>query len=261
MKSICLFSSYFTQDKIPFYIKFYLEELNRHFDELVFITNEKGLDFTEIDYLKSQDIRIEMVVNEGLDFGMWYKILSKLEVEKYTRIGLVNDSCVLFRTLDHFFRWINEEDLDYCGLIDSNEVSYHIQSYFIIINSPALISLRDYFLKYGIINNKEQVIRIYEVGLSEYMIQKGFKLGAFFNYAKYSKDKTLNILNYKLVELIKDSLPIVKRQTALNYLSLTKKLKIINWFPKIRKINRILAESRESIDLNTLLQDYFPKSK
>jgi rhamnosyltransferase len=257
MKSICLFSSYFTQNKIPFYVKFYLEELKHHFDELVFITNEKDLDTSEIDYLRSQEIHIEMVVNEGYDFGMWYKIISKLKIEKYSRIGLVNDSCVLFRKLDRFIQWFNENDLDYCGLIDSNEISYHIQSYFIVINSPALTSLRDYFLNNGIINNKDQVIRVYEVGLSGYMIQKGFKLGAFYSFVNYSKDKTLNILNYKLVELLRDGLPVIKRQTALNYLTLTKKFKFIKWLPKIRRVNRILSDCKECINLDILLQDYF----
>lgn len=256
MKSICLFSSYFIQDKIPFYIKVYLEELNRHFDELVFITNEKELNFSEIDYLKNLNIRLELVVNEGFDFGMWYKILTQIEVAEYTRIGLINDSCILFRKLDPFFQWINENGLDYCGLIDSNEINYHIQSYFLIINSPALISLRDYFLKNGVIHSKEQIIRVYEVGLSEYMIQKGFKLGAYFNCYKYVKMKKVNIFYCKLAELIRDGLPLVKQKTVLDYLSLEQRFKIIKWYPKIRSINKAFADSTENPDFNILLKDY-----
>lgn len=254
MKSICLFSSFFNQNNIPLYIKLYLEELCRHFNELVFITNEKVLDSSEIDYLKEHNIRIEMVVNEGFDFGMWYKILTKLDVENFSRIGLVNDSCVLFRKLDRFFQWINENNFDYCGLVDSNEKSYHIQSYFIIINSPALISLRDYFFKHGIINDKVQVIDVYEIGLSKYMIQQGYKLGAFFSCMKYSKDKNINIILHKVTELVKDGLPIVKRQTVLNFL-LLKKTIIFNLLPNIYQINRILAKE------NINFKDFFPKSK
>ncbi len=43
MKSICFYSSYFTLDYIPYYVKFYLEELEKHFSEIVFLTNEKQL--------------------------------------------------------------------------------------------------------------------------------------------------------------------------------------------------------------------------
>ena len=254
MKTICLFSSFFIQNKIPLYIKLYLEELRRHFDELVFITNQKELDFSEIIDLKNRDIRIEFVENEGYDFGMWYKILTKLDVGKYSRIGLVNDSCVLFRKLDRFFQWVNETNLDYCGLIDSNELSYHIQSYFIIINCPALISLQNYFLEHGVINDKVQVIHSYEIGLSKFMNQQGYKLGAFFSCFKYSGDKNINILLHKVPELVIDGLPIAKRQTVLNFL-LLKKTIIFNWLPKIRQVNRILASE------NINFKDFFPKSK
>ena len=69
MKSICLFSSYFNQQVIPYYIKFYLEELNKHFSEVVFITNQKELNSEELnaialDLLHNNSVRLYGIGNE-----------------------------------------------------------------------------------------------------------------------------------------------------------------------------------------------------
>ena len=93
MKSICLFSSYFNQQVIPYYIKFYLEELNSE----------------ELSYLHKNKFTLKLVSNEGYDFGMWYKALLEIKSEEFDRIALVNDSCVLFKSLTATFDWINNK--------------------------------------------------------------------------------------------------------------------------------------------------------
>ncbi|MHB8401040.1 MAG: hypothetical protein ACYDCN_03400 [Bacteroidia bacterium] len=90
MKSICFYSSYFTQNYIPYYIKFYLEELEKHFTEIIFLTNEKTLIETDLTYLKQKNITLKFVSNEGFDFGMWYKAFKELPSLDYDRVALVN---------------------------------------------------------------------------------------------------------------------------------------------------------------------------
>src|ERR1700746_4079739 len=116
MKSICFFSSFFHQDKIPYYIKYYIEELKKHFTEIVFLTNEKSFEESQINYLKELNINMIMFNNEGYDFGMWYKAMQKYDLSNYERVGLINDSGILFKPLDKVFEWINKNDHDYCGM-------------------------------------------------------------------------------------------------------------------------------------------------
>src|ERR1035438_10245432 len=110
MKSICFFSSYFRDEKIPYYIKFYLEELTKHFSEVILLTNEKKILERDIHYLQKTNIKLKFVANEGYDFGMWYKAMKQFDILAYDRVGLINDSCVLFKKLDEPFDWINKSN-------------------------------------------------------------------------------------------------------------------------------------------------------
>jgi lipopolysaccharide biosynthesis protein len=207
MKSICFFSSYFQQNQIPLYVKVYLEELSRHFSEVVLITNEKKMLNTEIQYLDKKNIKYLQVVNEGFDFGMWYKAMKVYDVLQYDRIGLINDSCILFKKLDETFKWINSGDWDYCGMVDSIEYSYHIQSYFIVINKNAILPVYNYFMQNGKRKDILDVVKLYEIGLSTYLIEKGLSLGSCFSITS-----SLNPSLFCVTQLIEQGIPLIKKK-------------------------------------------------
>jgi len=210
MRSICFFSSYFSEKAIPYYIRFYLEQLAPHFTEMVLLTNEKQLDDESLKYLHYRNIRLMYVKNEGWDFGMWYKASRQIDLKNYDRVGLVNDSCVLFTSPQKFFDWLNASDLDYAGMVDSNAVAYHIQSYFLIINKNAIPHLLDYFNKHGILGDVKEVIRTYEIGLTQYMSEKRLKTGALHSTQLYKGE--FSPMFYMPVELIKNGLPMIKKK-------------------------------------------------
>ncbi len=210
MQSICFFSSYYTTEQIPYYIKYYLEELQRHFTEVVFLTNEKTLSEEDHKYFKRRMIQYRLYKNEGYDFGMWYKAFQEFPVLNYDRIGLVNDSCVLFKKIDFIFQWINESNLDYCGITDSNAIAYHIQSYFVVINKNAIKPVCDYFSQHQIAGQMRDVIRKYEIGLSSYLLQRKMALGAYFSNKDYKGDH--NPMLYFSDKLIALRLPLIKKK-------------------------------------------------
>src|SRR5579863_5292373 len=119
MRSICFFSSFYNTPRFAGYIHFYLTELKRHFSEVVFLTNQKDIHPDDLQFLGSLNIPYKLYKNEGFDFGMWYKAFQEYDVKNYDRIGLVNDSCLLFKKLDFFFEWLDKENPDYAGLTDS----------------------------------------------------------------------------------------------------------------------------------------------
>lgn len=210
MRSICFFSSYFNQPVIPYYIKFYLENLLPYFSDIVFITNEKLLDDTSLTFLKEKNIQLMYVANEGYDFGMWYKAFNQIDIKSFDRIGLINDSCVLFTKPIAFFEWLNKTDIDCGGMVDSNAISYHLQSFFLVINKKAITSVTDYFYLNGIINDLKQVIKTYEIGLSQYLINKGFKVDAFYSTKEYTGE--FSPMFYMPVQLINNGLPLIKKK-------------------------------------------------
>lgn len=215
MSKICLFSSYSLDNIIPNYVKYYLENLKKYFDEIILITNRREIITHDINFLNVMGVSLKMVENEGLDFGMWYKSIMELNIDKYNQIGLINDSCILFdnKGLDKIMRWVNSNNLDYCGITDSGEIGYHIQSYFIIIKESIIPKVYEYFRKYGIINNIRDLINKYEVGLSQYLLNSGYKIGSYFSHIDYDSS---NISIVDIPELIKNGYPMIKKKPLTN---------------------------------------------
>lgn len=180
IKSICFFCSYYSGSSLPIYVRHYLTELTRHFTEVVLLTNEKTILPADADFLQSLNIPYRLYENEGFDFGMWHKALREYDIEQYDRVGLINDSCVLFKKLDFFFEWLESENVDYAGMTDCNAIQYHIQSYFIVINKNGIAPVKEYLVRHGIFSNIKDVIKVYEVGLSQYLIGLSLKLKAYY---------------------------------------------------------------------------------
>lgn len=214
--SICLYSSFFQGKRIPFYIRYYLEELCKHFDEILFVSTCKQLDEDSIGFLERNAIRSLSVENEGFDFGMWYKALKTIDANKYKRIGLVNDSCILFRKLDAEFKKFNECEDGYYGLVISDRFSRHLQSYFVLAQGNAVNCLVDYFMEKGIVRDYRNVIQTYEIGLSTHMIRNNYPVQGLYNtlHADYPENPSFS----RIPELIEEGIPMIKKKIVFrNY--------------------------------------------
>lgn len=185
MRSICFFAAYFTERDIPYYVTVYLQELKKQFGELWLFCSQKDLSDASRRFLEERGIGFSAEKNEGYDFGLWYKALQKHNVEAYDQVALVNDSCVLFASLDGFMNWSRSVNGDLLGITASNARAPHIQSYFLVINKPAIQPVKDYFHEHKIIHDISEVIETYEVGMSTYLISKGLKLEAFMDNNGY----------------------------------------------------------------------------
>jgi len=213
MKSICFFSSYYTVTNIPGYVKFYLNELKRHFSEVILLTNEKNIPTEDIQYLASNNIPYRLYKNEGFDFGMWYKAFQEYDVMQYDRIGLVNDSCILFNKLDFYFNWLDKQEADYSGFTDCYRIGYHIQSYFIIINKRAIPFLAQYFNENGIVKNIKDVIKIYEINLCNFLLKKNMHLKVYYPLER--KGDLIDPSWIGVKELIKKGMPLIKKKIII----------------------------------------------
>jgi lipopolysaccharide biosynthesis protein len=210
MNSLCLYSSYFTEESIPYYVRFYLEQLVPHFSKIVFINNKKDLRDESLAFLTAKGIDIMMVKNEGYDFGMWYKAFNEYNGMSYQRVALVNDSCILFKDLDDDFRRINSSDADYIGMVISDRYATHLQSFFLVINDKAIPHVASYFTQHGLVSDYSQIIETYEIGLTQKLIEVGLKIQSLYNNTHRSNPKNPSLA--LATELIEEGLPLIKKK-------------------------------------------------
>jgi rhamnosyltransferase len=210
MRSICFFASYFKGNKIPYYITVYLTELKKHFSEVVLLTSQNNLSIESIAFLKAENIRLQIEENEGFDFGLWYKAFQKNEIDTYDQIALVNDSCILFKPLNEFMEWSRSHASDLQGITLSNAIALHIQSYFLIINKRAIPFVKEYFEKHKLLKNISDVIAVYEVGLSSFLISKDLRIDAFMDNNGYNGE--FSPYYYCVDYHISKGIPVIKKK-------------------------------------------------
>jgi lipopolysaccharide biosynthesis protein len=265
MKSICFFSSYFGHGYIPHYIWFYIDELRPYFTDFIFLTNDdRIIESSDENYLKEKNITLKYVSNEGFDFGMWYKAFKEFTPLDYDRVGLINDSCVLFKPLIDVFKWIDNNDFDYCGLVSSKSVALHVQSYFIVINKNAIKPVYDYFMENGLISDYKKVIYTYEIGLSAHLRKQSINVAAMFTSKNDIASQNPSFL--VIEEFIKGGIPMIKKKIIFRsyrkgeYLSMLRmsfKLNQNHYINLIKKVNK----NGPLIDFDLAIKDFKRSSK
>jgi lipopolysaccharide biosynthesis protein len=210
MKSICFFSSYFEGAKLPYSIEVYLLELSKHFKEVVLLTNTKELNNDAKEFLNKHQIQVMLIQNEGFDFGMWYKAFQKFPITSYEQVALVNDSTLLFAPLSKFMNWAAQAKLDCCGFSESYAISFHIQSYFLLLNAKAIQLSAVYFEQTGILPHIKQVIEKYEVGMCSFFLEKGLKLGAYLSNKGYKGE--FSPYYYLIDSHLRQGAPLIKKK-------------------------------------------------
>ena len=58
--------------------------------------------------------------------------------------------------------------------------------------------------------NRKDVIKIYEIGLANYIQSKGLRVGALYSHSKYFEDGNASVFAIK--ELIDDGFPVIKKK-------------------------------------------------
>jgi hypothetical protein len=213
---LCLFSSYSEKNTIDNYIKYYIKELSNHFDKIIFITNHRQIDIEDTKFLNENNIVLKLVENKGYDFGMYYHVIKDLDVKDIQILGLVNDSCILFKRLDNFFTWFNNQKIDLGGFTDSITYQKHIQSYFWVFKKRVIHFVKDYFLKHGIIENVADLILTYELGFCKHLLDNDFKIAALYNQKLF--DNYDGNMSTEIVEkLLEKGIPLIKRKVIYKH--------------------------------------------
>ncbi len=210
MNKIAVFAHFDKNNIIDDYVTYYLKHLKEIVNKIIFIS-DSFLCEEELEKI-SGIVGLYQAKPHGMyDFGS-YKIGTELikNPEDYDELIWCNDSC--FGPLSPFgpiFEKMENTECDFWGLTENYEINYHIQSYFIVFRKKVFLSecFKEFFKSICPEKNKLKIVKKFEVGLSEKLINEGFKSKVCF------PSNNSNPVNHTLVNwyyLLKAGHPLLK---------------------------------------------------
>lgn len=211
MNRLCIFAHYDKDNLIDDYVIEYIRHLYAMNIKIVFVSVSETINTSPIN---KYVINIILRDNEGYDFMSWQKgIQSISNIEKYDEVIFCNDSCYgPIYPLEHIFSQMNKKNADVWGITDSNQISYHIQSYFMVFKKNVFLSesFKSFINSIAIEKSKEDIVRKYEVGLSDMLLENGYSLDSFIKFrhvlGNMDSNKIYKDKFYRIVKLLSDAI-------------------------------------------------------
>jgi lipopolysaccharide biosynthesis protein len=182
-RRIAIFAHYDRRGRIHDFVIYYLSALRAAGFEIVFVSNAPRLNHETLHRLAPFCAMILRRHNLGYDFGAYKDGLSALAgLAQLDELLLVNDS--VYGPLHDLSAILARcgGDAAIWGITDSWDRRYHLQSYFLLIRRPVLESphFREFWARVRYVQSKRWVVRRYEVGFTQAMIQAGFRCSALY---------------------------------------------------------------------------------
>ena len=191
-----VFVHYDKDNLVDDYVYYYLRELKNNASNIVFVSTA-SLSSQAIFALEKYCAKVIVRENKGHDF-MSYKIgLDNLEYQKYDEVVICNDSVYgPFYPLSTLFDTMKDTSCDFWGITDNTDMSYHLQSYFLVFNKSVLSHscFSEFWAKVKILNDKEEIIEKYEVGLTQFFQKEGFTATAYIDFQATKVQRLMSIL-------------------------------------------------------------------
>lgn len=138
--------------------------------------------------------------NTGYDFGAYKDGIASIgNLEDLDGLILMNDSVYgPFHGLAGLLSEVDVSRADFWGIVDSWELRYHLQSFFLMFRPTALRSraFKHFWRALPYVDNKGWVIRNGEVGLTQALANDGLRggvLAAYWDVAETMKDRLATI--------------------------------------------------------------------
>ena len=186
-KRIAVFASYSGDGTIADYVVYYLKELKKVCDAIVFVADNPIIP-AEAEKIKDIVIYAQFERHNEYDFGsykrgyMWLKKQGLLK--RCDELLLCNDSCYgPVYPLKDVFDKMSKKDCDFWGMIQNDDVKYHLQSWFYLFKHNVLTSrlLDKFFEKVQHQNSFWDYVFKYEFELTRFLIDNGFVADAFLD--------------------------------------------------------------------------------
>lgn len=195
--------------------------------DLVFVSNSPLTDQDQA-LLASSATHVIVNNNTGYDFYMWKLGLESVDLSLYDEVILMNSSVFgpLF-AMEPVFSAMAAVACDFWGITECFQMQPHIQSYFLVFRK-AMVRSEAFRLFWNSIlpcTNKLQVIQSYEVGLTQWFVESGFRAGVYCSFeqigllcrnaGKRLRKKDNTSVKFAL-ELLQAGSPFLKRDAVRN---------------------------------------------
>ncbi len=206
MTKVAIFAHYDKKNKIEDYVVYYLEELKKIANNIIFVSDSDidSRELQKISHITSHNI----VGKHGeYDFGSYKRgflyIYENNLLNNYDELIFANDSCFgPFFSFEKLWDKMSKKECDFWGTNENKlEFNPHIQSFFMVFKKQIFTS--EVFINF--IENikketsKQAIILNYEVGLNKLLIQNGYK------YSTYDKNR----ISRKISSYIRDDKDII----------------------------------------------------
>ena len=232
MNKIVCFAHFDKNKKIENYVVYYLQELCKIADKIIFVS-DSYLEDSELKKIEPYVIKIIAKPHGEYDFGSYKRgfLYAKENnlLQNCDELIFANDSCYApVFPFQEMFDKMSGKNIDFWGASENNygykkvkdRFVYckikHIQSYFIVFKKNVFNS--DVFLNFinsiQKLNSKEEIIYNYEIGLSKLLTNNNFKFDTYSDICKNPEINNGSVQKYK--ELIEqDHFPFLKRSINL----------------------------------------------
>ena len=267
-RRLAVFASYDRNHLVNNYVVYYLKELNKVSD-IIFVA-DNSLSETEKEKIRPLTINIIAERHGEYDFGSYKRGYLWAEendlIGHYEQLIYCNDS--VFGPIHPFGPIFSsmekKQELDFWGMFmikaeakteENIRKKDYAHSYFIVFSCKVATSVAFNNFMYGItkLQNKDAIIKEYEVGLSQILINKGFR-GDGYMSGPYNTPHRKGALS-----LIKNGFPFLKKSLFdLKYLS------VKAWCYNLWRYKSIIAKSAPNYPIHfteEYLHSYVGKKK
>ncbi len=174
---IAIYAHFSPTSQVMWFAWNFLESLRQLGFRVIFVSNSP---IDKVGASRLEELGIDVIIREniGLDFGMWKAALETLDLSAISELLLTNSSIAgPFRPLAQIFEEARTWDCDFWGMTDNCEIGRHLQSYFLMFNGNVVKSdaFKHFWESVLLYKNKEQIIASYEVGLTIWLEEQGYK--------------------------------------------------------------------------------------
>lgn len=179
---LAVMAHYDREGAVAPHVRRQVEALASSVEDLVIVSTASLSDESRT-WLRGRGELIERA-NYGYDFFSYKTGLESRDLGAYDEVVICNDTYVgPFRPYSRIFDEMAEQPLDFWGLSTCERHLRHVQSFFAAFR-PWVVESRAFTTFWSTmapLSDRLQVIRKYEVGMSQVLSDAGFVFGAYFN--------------------------------------------------------------------------------
>ncbi|MBY9077522.1 rhamnan synthesis F family protein [Paenibacillus sp. CGMCC 1.18879] len=185
MKRIAVFAHYDKDGRLSNNVIRLIESLETVCERIIMVSTNL-LD----EEIKQLPTKVQCFVREnvGYDFYSYKYGIDKIEnIYTYDQLLLINDSFFVsssFR-MEKIIQTVDNSIFDICGLIDSYQFNYHVQSFFVALKKEAILSVwfKNFWDSVTVLDRKMDIIFKYEIGMSQSAMSHSLLVGSCFQWS------------------------------------------------------------------------------